>query len=168
MKLLNMRLICALTVALLSTSAVAQRATAPSPAAARSPEVVLREFYKWYIHDLSQDVDPLKADKAALRKYVTVRFIREIERNEKLPEGEGFDADYFLQTQDPLPSSDANNEADWLKSISVSKVAPKATTATAVVTFLDGYPKVKVSLVEEGGVWKIDDVKDGSGTGLAK
>lgn len=163
MKLLNMSLICALTVVLSGAPVAAQRATASSPAAARSPEVVLREFYKWYIHALSHDVDPLKADKATLKKYVTLRFIREIERNDKLPEGEGFDADYFLRTQDPLPSSDANNEADWLKSISVSKVALKATTATAVVTFLDGYPKVKVGLVEEGGVWKIDDVKDGSG-----
>jgi hypothetical protein len=163
MKLLNMSLICALTVVLSGAPVAAQRTTASSSAVARSPEVVLREFYKWYIHALSHDVDPLKADKATLRKYVTVKFIREIERNEKLPEGEGFDADYFLQTQDPLPSSDANNEADWMKSISVSKVALKATAATAIVTFLDGYPKVKVSLVEEGSVWKIDGVKDGSG-----
>ncbi len=160
MKLQNMALFFALIVALGSTSVAAQHSAAPKPAV-RSPEIVLKEFYKWYIHAGSHDIDPFKTDRTTLKKYVSVRFIREIDRNDKLPEGEGFDADYFLQTQDPLPSSDANNEADWLKSIAVSKVALKATTATAIVTFLDGYPKVKVSLILEGGVWKIDKVKDG-------
>ena len=161
MKPRKMTLIFALMVALCSMSA-AQHSTARTPAV-RSPEIVLKEFYKWYIHAGSHDIDPFKKDKATLRKYVTVRFISEIERNDKLPEGEGFDADYFLQTQDPLPSSGANNEADWLKSISVSKVTIKGTTATAIVTFFDGYPKVKVSLILEGGVWKIDKVKDARG-----
>jgi hypothetical protein len=142
----------------MSVSVVAQRK--PPNTAAQSPEVVLKEFYRWYIHAGSHDIDSLKTDKATFRKYVTARFIREIERNDKLPEGEGFDADYFLQTQDPLPSSQANNEADWLKSISVSKVALTATTATAMVTFLDGYPKVKVTLIKEGMAWKIDRVHD--------
>jgi hypothetical protein len=131
----------------LSTLATTQHATTSSTTAAGSPEVVIKEFYKWYIHAGSHDIDPFKTDKATLKKYVTLRFIREIERNDKLPEGRGFDADYFLQTQDPLPSSQSNNEADWLKSISVSKVVLKGTTATAIVTFLDGYPKVKVSLI---------------------
>src|SRR6266571_7803356 len=162
MNLRNMTLFCVLIVALCSTSVSAQHSTAPTPAV-RSPEVVLKEFYKWYIRAGSHDIDPFKKDKATLRKYVTLRFIREIERNDRLPEGEGFDADYFLQTQDPLPSSQANNEADWLKSISVSKIAIKGTTATAIVTFFDGYPKVKVSLILEGGVWKIDRVKDARG-----
>jgi hypothetical protein len=159
MKLTNMAALFALIVMICSAPIVAQRTTRPS-AAVRSPEVVLREFYKWYIHAGSHDIDPLKTDKATFRKYVSARFIREIERNERLPEGEGFDADYFLQTQDPLPSSDANNEAEWLKSISVSRVAVKGTTATAIVTFFAGYPKVKVSLIQEGGVWKINHVAD--------
>lgn len=160
MNLRNMTPFCAVIVALFSTSVAARHSTASTPAA-RSPEIVLKEFYKWYIHAGSHDIDPFKTDKATLKKYVTLRFIREIERNDKLPEGQGFDADYFLQTQDPLPSSAANNEADWLKSISVSKVALKPTTATAIVTFLDGYPKVKVSLILDAGAWKIDKVKDG-------
>ena len=159
MKLLNMALFFALIVALCSTSVVAQRRTASAPGA-RSPEIVLREFYKWYIHSLSRQIDPLKAGEATLRKYVTLRLIRVIERNEKLPEGEGFDADYFLQTQEDSSVTDKN--------ISISNVAIKGATATAIVTFDDGYPKVKVSLKQEGGVWKIDNVKDGSGVGLVK
>jgi Protein of unknown function (DUF3828) len=158
MKLRDMTLICALTATLFSTSGAAQHGTASS-AANRSPEVVLKEFYKWYIHSLSHNVDPLKAGKATLKKYVTMRFIRVIEGNEKLPEGEGFDADYFLQTQEDSSVTEKN--------ISISNVSVKGTTATAVVTFDDGYPKVKVSLLQEGVAWKIDNVKDAS-RGLPK
>src|SRR5207237_6968337 len=134
--------------------ATAQYATESSPVE-RPPEVVLKEFYKWYIHSVSHQIDPLKAGKATLRKYVTLRFIRVRERNEKLPEGEGFDADYFLQTQEDSSVTDKN--------ISISNVSVKGTAASAVVTFDGGYPRVKVSLLKEGGVWKIDNVKDGSG-----
>ena|SRR2546421_10787751 len=154
MKLRNVYLICALTAALSGTSAAAQL-TAESSPVARSPEVVLKEFYKWYIRAASRQIDPLKAGKATLMKYVTPRFIHVIERNEKLPEGEGFDADYFLQTQEDSSVTDKN--------ISISNVSVKGTTASAVVTFDGGYPRVKVSLLKEGGVWKIDNVKDGSG-----
>ena len=146
-----MSLTFALIVALFSTSAAIQP-TAASSATDRSPEIVLREFYKWYIHTLSRNVDPLKAGQATMRKYVTLRFIREMERNEKLPEGEGFDADYFLQTQEYDSVTD--------KKIVISRVAVKGPTGTAVVTFDDGYPKVKVSLRQEGGAWKIDNVKN--------
>ena len=157
MKLSITALFFALIVIIGVVPVVAQRTLRP-PAAARSPEVVLLEFYKWYIHAGCHDLDVFKKDKATLKKYVTVRFIREIERNERLPEGQGFDADYFLQTQDPLPSSQDNNEAEWLKHIVVSKVAIKGTTATAMVTFFDGYPKVRVTLMQEAGAWKINRV----------
>ena len=120
----------------------------------RSPEIVLREFYKWYIHSISRNVDPLKAGKATLKNYVTLRFIRVIERNDKLPEGEGFDADYFLQTQE--------DSSVTAKNIVVSNVAVKGATASAVVTFDEGYPRVRVSLIQEGGAWKIDNVKNAS------
>src|SRR5437763_12768058 len=128
MKLLTFVLFSSLMVALFSASAAAQRTAAPSPVA-RSPEVVLREFYKWYIHAASHQVDPLKAGKATLSKYVTLRFIRVIERNEKLPEGEGFDADYFLQTQEDSSVTDKN--------ISISNVAVRGATATIVIAFSD-------------------------------
>ena len=142
-----------LIVALCSTSVAAQRTTASSPME-RSPEIVLREFYKWYIHSISRNVDPLKAGKATLKNYVTLRFIRVIERNDKLPEGEGFDADYFLQTQE--------DSSVTAKNIVVSNVAVKGATASAVVTFDEGYPRVRVSLIQEGGAWKIDNVKNAS------
>jgi hypothetical protein len=39
---------------------------------------------------------------------------------------------------------------------------------TAIVTFDDGYPKVKVSLSTEGGVWKVDNVEDESSAALVE
>ena len=151
MKALTLVLFCSLMVGLFCAPLVAQRTAALSPLV-QSPEIVLKEFYKWYIHSLGRNDDPLKVGKATMRKYVTVRFIREMERNDKLPEGEGFDADYFLQTQEYDSVTD--------KRIVVSHVAVKGTTATAVVTLDDGHPKVKINLRQEGDAWKIDNVKD--------
>lgn len=155
------RKIC-LAVAVMLLSCAAARHLIASTQVGLSPEAVLKEFYTWYIHVNFQNLDPLKGKaRATFRKYVTARFIREIDRNEKLAEGEGFDADYFLQTQDPLPGPDSSyKEVEWLKSMSISNVAVKGTAATAVVTFFKGYPTVRVSLIKEGKVWKINNVKD--------
>lgn len=159
MKRLTLVLFFSLIVAVSSTSATAQHKAAASPVA-RSPEVVLKEFYKWYIYATNhykESTDPYKAGKATLKKYVTLRFIRVIERNDKLPEGEGFDADYFLREQDTSGIAGKN--------ILISKVVIKGTTATALVTFdyqgkiAEHGGDVKVSLIQEGGVWKIDNVK---------
>ena len=159
MKLTNLAACFALILMICSAPVVAQHTTSPA-SAARSPEVVLREFYKWYIHAECHQIDPFKGKaRTTLKKYVTVRFFREIDRNEKLPEGQGFDADYFLQTQEYPASPDV--EADWTN-ISVSQVAVKGTTATATVSFgkkEDLLDRVRVTLIQEGGVWKISRVK---------
>jgi hypothetical protein len=161
MKLLNMALFFALIVALCNASVVAQHSTASTPAV-RSPEIVLKEFYKSYIHSINfykKATNPYEGGRALLKKYVSLRFIRAIDRNEKLPaESDAFDADYFLLDQDTSGYTEKN--------IWVSKVAVKGTTATANVS-LGGW-KLKVSLIQEGGVWKIDKVKNESGTGLVK
>ncbi len=164
MTIRNMALFFALIVALGSASVVAQRTKASTPAA-RSPEVVLREFYKWYIFATNhhkKTTSPYEGGRATLKKYVTLRFIRAIDRNEKLPEdADAFDADYFLLDQDTSGYKGEN--------ISVSKVAAKGTTATANVSFYRGDDRgVKVSLMQEAGVWKIDKVNDRSGAGLVK
>jgi hypothetical protein len=161
MKLLNMTLFFALIVSLGSTSVAAQHSTTSTPAV-RSPEIVLKEFYKWYIHSIQhykKATGPFEGGMATLKKYVTLRYIRATERNEKLPEGEGWDADYFLLDQDTSGFSEEN--------ISVSKVVIKGATATAIVTFYQA-GMVKVSLIQEGGVWKIDKVKNERGEGLVK
>jgi hypothetical protein len=124
-----------------------QAETAPTP----SPEVVIKEFYKWYVHALNQDGDPLTKGRATLRKYVTIRFIREIDRALKGPDG--IDADVFLEAQDW--------DKDWEKNIAVSKVATRYSTTTAMVS-LSGKEmpthKLNLTLKREGGAWKIDKV----------
>lgn len=124
-----------------------QTESAPTP----SPEAVIKEFYKWYVHALNQDGDPLTKGRATLRKYVTIRFIREIDRALK-SEG-GLDADMFLEAQDW--------DKEWEKNIAVSNVVTHYSTTTAMVT-LSGKEmenrKLNLTLKREGGAWKIDKV----------
>jgi hypothetical protein len=123
----------------------AQRASSLQKAV-QPPEVVIKGFYEWYIRSISQNIDPFKKDRGTLRKYVTLKLIREVEKTE-------LHADYFLQTQDW--------DDEWEKSVSVSKLEVKGPTATAIVTFnAEGYPRVMVSLRQEGGIWKIDRVRE--------
>lgn len=152
---------CFVLIILLVCGAVAQNATKSSQAT--TLEMTVRDFYRWYIHDSSNvHKNPpwmTTQGRVTMSKYVTQRFIREIVRNEKLPEGEGFDADYFFQTQDPLPSA-PKDEPRWIKSMSVSGFNITGASATAIVTFLDGYPKVRVTMITDGKGWKIDRVKN--------
>ncbi|MCA1633657.1 MAG: YbjP/YqhG family protein [Acidobacteria bacterium] len=145
MKHLAFGLSFTLAIAVAAFPVNAQSASAP-PKAARPPEVVVEGFYKWYIRSVSQNIDPFKKGKATLRKYVTLKLIREVEKTE-------LDADYFLQSQEW--------HDEWEKSVLVSKPEVRGTTATAIVTFnAEGYPRVRVSLKQEGGVWKIDKVRE--------
>lgn len=152
---------CFVLIILLVCGAFAHDETKSSQVTAL--ETIIKDFYTWYIHDSSRvHKNPpwmTTQGRAAMSRYVTQRFIREIVRNEKLPEGKGFDADYFFQTQDPLPSA-PKDEPRWIKSMSISDFNITGTTATAIVTFLDGYPKVRVTMVTDGTGWKIDRVKN--------
>lgn len=159
MKLLNMTLLIALIVVSWGTSAAAQRTPAPS-SAPRSPEIVLKEFYKWYIHNLAHRVDVLKQARAraTLKKYATAGLIREMDRNRKLPMGDGFDADEFLLTQE-FPSA-PKDEARWIRVMSISNVEVNGDAATAIVAFDKEEVRVKVTLMKEAGLWKISKVGD--------
>jgi len=159
LKLLTQVLLCSLIGAVFITSTAAPRAIV-SPPSDQSPEVTVQEFYKWYVHSLSHQIDPFKAGRATLQKYVTLRLIRKTERIAKEMEAAGLDGDYFLEAQRDYPAS-ADLEAEWTKNISISKSVVKGTTATAVISFGENgvLAKERVSLVQEGGAWKIDDVK---------
>jgi Protein of unknown function (DUF3828) len=117
----------------------------------RPPETVLKDFYKWYITAIDKGSDPFTKGKRKLKSYVTLRFIKQIERDED----NGLDADELTQTQE--------FDKDWADDVNVSKLAVKGTSATAIVTFGDSaYPRMAVTLVKQAGVWKIDRVKDAS------
>jgi hypothetical protein len=135
-------------------SALAQNAPAPAQADTRpAPSLTLalatvKEFYRWYIHSLEQDRDPLEDDKKTLRGYVTEDLLRRLEASTEV------DVDYFIQAQDYFD--------DWESSISTAAVEHGKTTATIVVTFgttTETRHKVGVMLTLDAGTWKIDRVQ---------
>jgi hypothetical protein len=168
MKLRNMILFCALIVAIFSASAATQCTTASS-AVGTSPNAVVEEFYKWYIHSVSHQIDPFRAGKPTLQKYVTLRFMRKLERIAREMASGDYDGDYFLEAQRDYPDS-PNLEDEWIKNMSTSKLVIKGPTAAVTISFGENgaLAKERISLIQEGGAWKIDDVKGGSSVGLAK
>jgi hypothetical protein len=148
MKLRMPLLMALLLICLGNIPSYAQRAGAPPS----SPEAVIRNFYKWYVHSLNQGAEPLEKQRTILRKYVTERLIREIDKIMKGPDG--LDADPFLDAQDW--------DKDWGKNIAVSSIVSSKGIATAQVT-LNGHlipnHKLRVTLKQERAVWKIDKVK---------
>jgi hypothetical protein len=117
---------------------------------AGSPEVVVKNFYAWYIGVLNKNATPFK-QRAKIKQFVSARLIAEIDRMMKRGE---YDADYFINAQDW--------DNAWAKNIKVSDVAVNKGKANAAV-FLDGESdfdnKLKLSLVREQGSWKIDTVE---------
>jgi len=114
------------------------------------PDAVIHEFYKWYVHALNQNKEPLTGARTVMRKYVTLRLIREIDRMAKGPDG--LDGDYFIDAQDW--------DKDWEKNIGVANLVVKNTIATATVA-LKGKEmnrNLQLTLKQEAGAWKIDKV----------
>jgi hypothetical protein len=116
-----------------------------------TPEIVIKNFYAWYVHELNQNGDPLTKRKARLRQFVSARLLREIDKAVKGPDG--LNGDYFLDAQDW--------DKEWAKNIVISGVSVTKGKAGATVS-LSGPQmsrKLKVGLVQEGGKWKIDKVQ---------
>ncbi|HAF21863.1 MAG TPA: hypothetical protein DCK93_02950 [Blastocatellia bacterium] len=168
MKLRNRILFCALIVAILSALPATQCTTASS-VVGTPPNVVVEEFYKWYIHSVSHQIDPFKAGKTTLQKYVTPRFMRKVQRIAREMASGGYDGDYFLEAQRDYPDS-PNLEDEWVKNMSTSKLTIKGPTAAVSISFGENgaLAKERINLLQEGGIWKIDDVKNGSSVGLVK
>jgi len=117
----------------------------------RTPEEVIREFYKWYVHALNQEKDPLTGERPVMRKYVTARLIAAIDRMAKGPDG--LDGDYFIDAQDW--------DKEWEKNIAVSNVVVKPNFARANVTLTGPQMNrhLQLMLKQEAGTWKVDRVK---------
>ncbi len=121
--------------------------------AADDVQARLREFYAFYCHALNAN-ESLLAHPAKLKPYVSERFLKELARLGKV-EG-GIEADPFVCAQD--------NDPAWEKNVTVAHVkAGDGKAASAEVT-LGGQKEMvrhlKVALVDEGGVYKVDKVKD--------
>ena len=134
-------------VVALGISSVAQ---ATEPVAA-NPSEAIRNFYHWYVGELIANRDPL-ANRSQLKRFVTERLVKEIDRMKKGPDG--LDGDYFVDAQD--------FDDLWAKNITVSDVKISGAKATAEV-LLAGKPdmrrRLQLSLVNDAGAWKVDKVK---------
>ncbi len=118
---------------------------------ASSPEQVIRHFYQWYVQGLVNHRDPFEKDRATLKRFATERLINAIDHMRKGPDG--LDGDYFLDAQD--------FDAEWGKNMTVASPIIKDKKAAVEVELSSkemGSRKLLVSLVLEGGAWKIDNV----------
>ncbi|HEV7700608.1 MAG TPA: DUF3828 domain-containing protein [Pyrinomonadaceae bacterium] len=121
----------------------------PVTAQSGSPARVVKNFYTWYIGETDLERDAFTQDRRTLKKYVTARFIKKIERDEK----HGDSLDILMPTREW--------SSGFVRSMKISKVVVGGHAATAHVAFGD-YPQVDLTLVKESGVWKINGVRNTS------
>ena len=117
-----------------------------------SPERVVHDFYQWYVQALLQNREPLEKERAALRRSVSERLLKEIDRARKGPDG--LDGDPFVDAQD--------FDREWSKNIIVAPAKITGSHATTTVELKGsemGTRKLQLTLVQERGGWKVDRVK---------
>lgn len=118
--------------------------------AGNTPESRIKSFYIWYLTAINKQQDPSK-NKTVMKSHLSTRF--GVWFYSKA--GQNLDYDIFVNGQEW-------NEA-WVNNVIVGKAAIKGSTAVVKVKL--GSPaddwnmNLQVSLVKEGGNWKIDRVK---------
>jgi hypothetical protein len=118
-----------------------------------TPEQTVKEFYRWYMHELNANSDPRKQKSkisstvsARLRKWFLTKEYKE------------WDADYFIDAQDFDPK--------WENGVSASNAVVNGNKADVKVTLgASGRPTggmapqtLRIKMVKEDGIWKIDRV----------
>jgi hypothetical protein len=145
------RFLALLTLAAAVALNLPSAAAEPAKTSAATPEENIRSFYKWYVTALIADRDPMK-QRTEMRRFVTERLLKEIDKKMKSADGVG--SDYFLDAQD--------FDEQWAKKISVSNVDIQGAKASGHV-LLDASPEMRkklvVQLVNDAGAWKIDKVE---------
>jgi hypothetical protein len=139
--------LCTLIFAALMVVGVGN-AVAQAPA---TPESRARQFYSWYLHELNAERNPI-SNSRGLRKYVTTRMVRSIER--ALGRENGIDADIFIDAQD--------FDEQWEQNITASKAVINGGTARVTITLRGPSSswnrRLRLGLKKEAGEWKIDSV----------
>jgi hypothetical protein len=127
-------------VEVLSTSGRAQRTA--------TPQDLVRNFYSWYLHQLSREsAEPLKQKTTALR-YLTPQLYANAPKLTRR-----MDADIFICAQDW--------DKDWEKNFSVTTPQIKNNSATATVTLPSGETdkiKINMTLIKTTAGWRINKV----------
>jgi hypothetical protein len=118
----------------------------------RAASATVTAFYKWYLHELKADREPLQDGRAALARYVSRPLLREIDH--RMRSAEGMDVDYFIQAQDYLD--------DWENHIVATNAELTAAGASVVVELgaaNEDRRRLAISLAKEGRTWKIRQVE---------
>lgn len=113
-----------------------------------TPQTTIKKFYSWYVREISKNKFPLTEQPTKMKQFITARCYNE---NKKAYDNNEFDADYFISAQD--------FDERWATNVKISNVKINGNKATANVV-LDGKgsfdSKLKLKLVKEKSVWKID------------
>jgi hypothetical protein len=142
-----MKRIFALAALVLVSSLLPIRAAEPNA----KPDDSIRGFYHWYVGELIANREPM-GNRKELKRFVTDRLLKEIDKMKKGPDG--LDGDYFVDAQD--------FDNLWAKNITVSDVRVSGKNATAEVRLVgkgEMRRRLKVWLVSDGANWKIDKVQ---------
>lgn len=139
------------SVKVLATCLVALTASVLVNAQARdTPESRTREFYSWYLKAMVKGKDPTK-NKKVTSSYLSVRFSRWYYSKPV----QNTDTDVFINSQEW-------NDA-WANNIEVGEAIITGNNAALHISFSsppdEFVMKLQVSLVKEGGKWKIDRVR---------
>ena len=134
---------------------IAYAADAVAPAPATTPEAAVRQFYPWYLGEMMKGRVPLTEER--MHDYVAEDTLRDIVFVMKRPIGgkRGLQEDYFLHAKDYFD--------DWADNVAVSEVTIDGDDASALVELGDpwqGTQRLAVTLVREGGGWKIARVNE--------
>jgi hypothetical protein len=122
-----------------------------SVATADAPDVVAKNFYRWYLKELSKNRDPLTDSAAAMKTYVSGKTLQKLRRMINSPDG--MEADYFIQTQDYMD--------EWLQPPK-SQIKRISDTHSELTITLGEHTKNKyqlsVAMLKEESRWKISKV----------
>ena len=127
-----------------------------SVAAQSTPEKAAKDFYKWYFTELNASREPIRQSKPKMLKAISSRLARWAYS----PAYSEYGADYFIDAQD--------YDEDWANGVSSTAAVIKGSVATLNIIL---YPKkgstsgfgkrtLKLKMVREVGLWKIDSVNN--------
>lgn len=116
-----------------------------------TPEMTIENFYAWYVREMAKNKFPLIEQPTKMKRFITTRCYNE---NKRAYDRNEFDADYFVAAQD--------FDERWATNVKVSNVRTAGNKASANI-ILDGKgsfdSKLKIKLVKEKTVWKIDIIE---------
>lgn len=113
-----------------------------------TPADTVRRFYTWYVQELKMGVKPLERERSEMRRFVTDRLLQRID-----------DARKSSAPRDPFLNA-REIDADWGTNVAVDNIFVGRIARVSVT--LSGHRlgdrQMELKLVQENGVWKIDEI----------